>query len=146
LLAYELYTNAINAIEKADLPTARKYHAKLALILSDMQKMQAQVNQSHEFPYFLPVLNSLVVLHKELTAHISEKDGLAYNWYQSAIEAQPAESRLLPPEILFPLEYRMGLYQKKVGKPDQAKESFQKALKRRPLYLKAQIELDSFNQ
>ncbi|PQJ27977.1 tetratricopeptide repeat protein [Rubritalea profundi] len=146
LLAYKLYANAINAVEKSDVITARKYHTKLALILSDMQKMQAQVSQSYEFPYFLPVLSALVVLHKELTAHISEEDGLAYNWYQASIEAQSSESRLLPPEILFPIEYRMGLYQKKVGKKNQAKESFQKALKRRPLYLKAQIELDSLNQ
>ena len=146
LLAYQLYADASVSLGEKDLTTARKQHAKLALILSDMQKMQAQVSQSYEFPYFLPALSSLIVLHKELTAHVSEKDGLAYNWYQSAIEAQPSESRLLPPEILFPIEYRMGLYQKKVGKTDQAKESFQKALKRRPLYLKAQIELDSLNE
>jgi len=146
LLAYQLYGDAVASVEKSDITSARKHHAMLALTLADMQKMQAQVSQSYEFPYFLSALSSLVVLHKELTAHVSEQDGLAYNWYQAAIEAQPSESRILPPEILFPVEYRLGLYQKKIGKLEQAKESFQKALQRRPLYRKAQSELDSLNQ
>ena len=146
LLAYQLYADAAVSVEKSDRTAARKHHAKLGLILSDMQKMQAQVGRSYEFPYFLPALRSLVVLHKELTAHVLEQDVLAYNWYQTAIEAQIAESRLLPPEILFPMEFRLGLYQKKVGKLDRAKESFQKALGRRPLYQKAQMELDSLRR
>lgn len=146
LLAYQLYADASISLAKKDIATARKLHAKLAVILSDMQEMQHQISQSYEFPYFLPALSSLVVLHKELTAHVSEDVGLAYNWYQSAIEAQPSESRLLPPEILFPIEYRLGLYQMKIGEIDAAKESFQNALRRRPLYLKAQVALDSLNK
>ena len=146
LLASSFYADAAAFLDKKDRTKAREQYSKLALFLTDMQKMQVQVSQSHEFTYFMTALSSLTVLHKELTARLSEKDGLAYNWYQSAIEAQPFQSRLLPPDILFPIEYRLGLYQKRVGKMDQARESFQQALKRRPLYKKAQIELDSLNK
>ncbi|MEO1857843.1 MAG: tetratricopeptide repeat protein [Rubritalea sp.] len=146
LLAYQLYADTLLSLGKKEFTAARKQHGQLGIVLSDMQKMQTQISQSYEVAYFMPALSSLIVLHKELTAQLSEKDGLAYNWYQAAIEALPAESRLLPSEILFPVEYRMGLYQKKVGMAEEAKASFKKALERRPLYLKAQVELDALKR
>lgn len=105
LLAYKLHAEALQFTEKGEKTKARKRVGKLALLLSDMQKMRTQVSQSYEFRDFLRSLEALLVLHKELTAVTSDNDGLASLWYVSVIDAEMPAARLLPPEILYPMDY-----------------------------------------
>ncbi|MFC4991307.1 tetratricopeptide repeat protein [Rubritalea tangerina] len=146
IVAYQLYCDAVELIEADDNKKARVAHGKLALMLAEMQSMQSQVANSYEFADFIRALSSLVTLHKELTALVSEGEGLASNWFKSAIESQQVGSRILPPDILYPVEFRYGRYLVKKGEKEEAKEVLGEALKRRPCYVKSRDLAESLGE
>lgn len=139
--SYQLFLEASILAENGKVSQARELHGRLAEQLIQMQKMQREASLSPALADFIRSLNSLTILHNELTAKLSLKGGLSYNWYQTAIDAQRPDSHLLPPDILYPIEYKLGLYYLSEGEKVKAKEAFEAALLRRPSYQKAAAQL-----
>lgn len=142
IVGYTHYIEAAILAKAGQSNEARSRHAKLAVFLSELQEQRAKMSVNSEFRDFVRSLHTLTVLHKELTARIAGSSGLAYNWYQTAIEAQSADSRLLAPDILYPMEFRMAQYLEKSSKPIDAKLFYESSLERRPCYKKAQTSLE----
>lgn len=132
LQCYHLYLNGLMLAEKGDLVNARKQHGKMAAAISALVKMKNKASQETYFGDYLRSVTSLRVLHLELTSQLTDSKGLSYNWLSSAIDIQTTGSRLLPPDILYPLEYKLGLHYLSEGNKEKARDAFTLALRRRP--------------
>ncbi|MFC5050044.1 hypothetical protein ACFPK9_05425 [Rubritalea spongiae] len=135
--AYKLYIDTRTVAKDGKHEAAKRGHAKMAALLTEVKGKQGLVSKSPEFGDYVRELQALGVLHKSLTGDVTEQQGMINVWYQAAADAQTAGSRLLPPNILYPLEYKLGVIQLDAGNEAKAKESFEKALLRQPSYFKA---------
>ena len=61
------------------------------------------------------------------------------NWYNEAIDLQLGPSRLFPPNILYPLEYKLGRFYESKGDKLKAYESYAKANKRMPSHKASKV-------
>lgn len=146
IIGYSHYIDAVELVKAGKSNDARRKHARLAVFLSELQEQRPKMSVSSEFRDFVRSLNTLKVLHKELTARIAGSNGLAYNWYQTAIESQGAESRLLAPDILYPMEFRMAKHLATSADSSETKLFYEKALTMRPCYQKAQAAIDKLEK
>jgi tetratricopeptide (TPR) repeat protein len=135
--AYKLYIDTRIVASQGKYEAAKRGHAKMAALLTEIKDKQKLVSMSPEFGDYVRELQTLGILHKALTGDVTEQKGMINVWYQAAADAQIPSSRLLPPNILYPMEYKLGVIQEKAGRKSDAKESFETALKRQPSYRKA---------
>lgn len=143
LIAHQLVIDVAQLLQEQKMDQAKAKHKRLSLLLQHIKTLQSKDVGDISIVDSLGTLNALITMQKELTAHISNEGKLSYNWLQSAIDLQTSVSRLLPPLILYPMEYRMGEYLLSVGRKEDAEEFFEKALQRRPSYKKAAEQLQN---
>ena len=134
---YQLCLDSLISLEQGKLSNAQALHNRSSDLLTQLQEMQGEASRTPDFGSFLRSLNSLIILHNEVAAKLSKNSGLSYNWYKAAIDAQKPGSRLLPPDILYPMEHRLGLYFEGVGESQKAKQAFEAAVLQRPSYRKS---------
>ncbi|MGJ8671549.1 hypothetical protein [Rubritalea sp.] len=144
--AYRLYIDTRILAQQGKYDAAKLGHAKMAALLTEAKDKQQLVSQSPEFGDYVRELQTLGVLHKALTGDVTEQKGMINVWYQAAADAQTPGSRLLPPNILYPLEYKLGVIQEETSREEDAKASFTKALERQPSYTKAKAALVKMNK
>lgn len=140
--AYKIYLDTRLLAQAKNHKAAKLGHAKMAALLTEIKDKQGLVSNSPEFGDYVRELQTLGVLHKALTGDVTEQKGMINVWYQAAADAQTQSSRLLPPNILYPLEYKLGVIQEQDGRTEDAKSSLISALKRQPSYAKAAEALE----
>lgn len=140
--AYKLYIDTRIVAEQNKSEAAKRGHAKMAALLNEIKDKLQLVSKSPEFGDYARELQTLGILHKSLTGDVTEQNGMINVWYQAAADAQTQGPRLLPPNILYPMEYKLGVIQEKAGRAEDAKSSFETALKRQPSYTKAATALE----
>lgn len=72
-----------------------------------------------------------------------DKRGTAYNWYASATDRQHPAPMLLPPMIITPMAARLGAFYLATKKPDEAIETYQRALTTFPNDMNSLVGLKS---
>jgi tetratricopeptide (TPR) repeat protein len=141
-LAYKMYVDSRIMEAKKERELAQRGHAKMAALLTEIKAKQAMVSQTPEYADYVRELQTLGVLHKALTGDVTQQNGMIHVWYQAAIDVIPPESRLMPPAILYPMEYKLGVIEEREGRKEEALQSYQEALLRQPSYSKAKEAIE----
>lgn len=141
--AYTVYVRALEAIAAGKLEEARVLHSKMAEHLILMQKAQSQMISQPYFADYARIFSALSVHHLELAGLITDNEGAAFNLFKAAIDKQLTSSRLLPPETLYPMEYRLAEYYQKREQKDEALKYVKEGLKRMPSCPKSKALLKS---
>ncbi|SHK05200.1 Tetratricopeptide repeat-containing protein [Rubritalea squalenifaciens DSM 18772] len=140
---YTLYIRALESEEAGKPEQAREYYAKLVQNLELMQKAQPKMVQQPYYVDYVRALGALKIHQFELLGLLSAESELAANWYRSAIDRQHPSSRLLPPEILYPMEFRLAEYYQNESDLENARKFANQGLKRMPSCPKCKALLKS---
>lgn len=118
-----------------------KEAADVAELLSNHGEAFAKVQQvshlSGERSMWARSFRALELLASELRGRIAmagpkSGQGSAYNWFRAAADRQARATMMLPPAILTPMVARVGACQLAFGKPADAVESYEDAVKAFP--------------
>lgn len=100
-------------------------------VLAELSNKRAQIRDKPYYTQYLILVKALKSYHAELTAEMIGEVG-AYSFYQEAIDQQMQPTRHYPPNILYPMEYKLAKFYEKKGDIKKARESYKLALKRMP--------------
>lgn len=103
----------------------------LSKILTEMSAIREKIRDEPYYAQYLHLFQALKVYQAELTAEMMGDVG-AYNFYQEAIDLQMLPTRYFPPNILYPMEYKLAKYYEKKGDLKKARESYKLAILRMP--------------
>jgi len=111
-----------------------------------MAKLQGSANALGERSAWNRAFRALEVIASEMRGRLvisgpESKRGTAYNWFRSATDRQRPSNLLLPPVILMPMAIRLGEYQLASGKPAEAVNAYQEALRSFPNDMNALLGL-----
>lgn len=105
--------------------------SQLGKIIYELQVLAKSAQNKTYYSHYLISLKTLQILHQELSGLREEKGGIGVNiWYNQAIDNQLGPSRLFPPNILYPMEYRLAKYYESQKEYKKAMVNYDKALKR----------------
>ncbi len=128
---YQAYALARNAQMDGKEEEAIKMSQLLAEIINELN---AQREKNRDKPYYAQYLllsQALRVYQAELSAEMMGDVG-AYNFYQTAIDLQVLPTRYFPPNILYPMEYKLAKYFEDKGDIKKARETYKLAIARMP--------------
>jgi tetratricopeptide (TPR) repeat protein len=102
-----------------------------------MARIQGQASSGGERSAWLRSFRALEVLASDLRGKVAmagpeDLRGTAFNWFSSAADRQLPSPLLLPPMILTPMAVRLGEFRLATGKPAEAVEAYQRALRTFP--------------
>ncbi|MFT6794442.1 MAG: tetratricopeptide (TPR) repeat protein [Rubritalea sp.] len=106
----------------------------LELLGQLLEKLSNKGTQIRDQPYrtqYLLLVKALKVYHLELTAEIVGDVG-AYSFFQDAIDQQIQPTLYFPPNILYPMEYKLAEFYERKGDLKKARETYELACKRMP--------------
>jgi predicted Zn-dependent protease len=132
---FRLYLEAVRLLDEGKPQQAQAVAAVLSQHGEKMAAAQRTAVETGERAEFARGFRTLEVLASELRGRIAlagpkERIGSAHNWFRGAIDRQARAPMLLPPALLTPMESRLGDFQIAAGKPAEAVESYQTALKK----------------
>jgi len=103
----------------------------LGRLLRELSDKRTQIRDKPYYAQYLILVKALKAYHAELSAEMVGDVG-AYNFYQEAIDQQMQPTRYYPPNILYPMEYKLAKFYEKKGDIKKARETYKLALKRMP--------------
>lgn len=128
---YQAYGLALQNFQRGKINESLQMASLLGKIINEIKGMAQEASKKAYYPHFLMSLKTLSVYHNELAAMREEKSGVgAVNWYSEAIDLQLGASRLFPPNILYPIEYRLGRYHESRNELGKALNAYAKGHKR----------------
>lgn len=128
-----LALEARRLIDDGKLSEARDVSAALTHHGESLSKTQAAATASGERSAWNRSFRALEVLASDLHGQLTlagprDEIGTAYNWFASAADRQRPAPMMFPPMILTPMAIRLGEYYLTVDRPQEAIESYQRAL------------------
>jgi tetratricopeptide (TPR) repeat protein len=98
-----------------------------------MSKTQRAANENGERSAWNRSFRAMEVLASDLRGRLAmggpkERMGTAYNWFASATDRQRPATMMFPPVLLTPMAIHLGEYYLAVNQPQEAIESYQRAL------------------
>jgi hypothetical protein len=126
--AYGLTRNFMLDEKEEDTAKMSKY---LIQVLEELSVMRAKIRNEPYYAQYLHLFQSLKVYQAELSAEMMGDVG-AYNFYQEAIDLQMFPTRYFPPNILYPMEYKLAKFYEKKGDLKKARETYKLAVMRMP--------------
>ncbi|MGJ8657067.1 MAG: tetratricopeptide repeat protein [Akkermansiaceae bacterium] len=99
-----------------------------------LRELSDKRNEAKEEPYYaqyLMLVQALKVYHAELSAEMVGDVG-AYSFFQDAIDQQMQPTRYYPPNVLYPIEYKLAKFYERKGDLKKARETYKLAMKRMP--------------
>jgi tetratricopeptide (TPR) repeat protein len=110
----------------------------LGRLLVELNDKRAQIRNQPYFNQYLILVKSLKVYHFELTAEMAGDLG-AYSFLQDAIDQQAQPTRRYPPNILYPMEYKLAEYYENKGNIKKARETYKLAHERMPSHPESRL-------
>ena len=141
LMGYLSYAQALEKVLSGKANEARVPATRLAQIVAKLKEMRNESMAKPYYGHYLLALNALTIMQYELSAIALGKELSAFDMYKEAISRQLSDSKLFPPVIFYPIEYRLGQYYEKKGDFKSAREEYQKAIDRRPSHQDSQKAL-----
>ncbi len=146
--AVRLALDARRLIDAGKTDEARDVVAALTQHGEAMSKTQAAATASGERSAWNRSFRAMEVLASDLRGRLAlagskDRIGAAYNWFASAVERQHPETMMFPPLILTPMASRLGEYYLTIGQPNEAIESYHRALTAVPNDMNALLGLKS---
>ncbi len=143
-----LALEARRLIDEGKIPEARDVVAALTHHGEEMSKSQAAATAIGERSAWTRAFRALEVLASDLHGRLvlagpKESIGTAYNWFASAADRQHPSPMMFPPMILTPMAIHLGEYYLATGKPQDAIESYERALTTFPNDMNALLGLKS---
>ncbi len=128
-----LVLEAQRLIDEGKLDESSQVLAVLTQHGEAMSRSQGAATNSGERSAWTRAFRGLEVLASELRGRLAlagpkERAGTAYNWFASAADRQTTTSLMLPPMILSPMANHLGEYYLANDKPQEAIDSYQRAL------------------
>ena len=137
----ELFNLVIKGYQAYGLTRSYKYSGKfkksiemsqlLGKILRELSDKRGKIRSEPYYAQYLILVKALKAYHAELSAEIVGDVG-AYNFFQEAIDQQMEATRYYPPNILYPMEYKLAKFYEKKGNLKKARETYKKAMQRMP--------------
>ncbi len=124
-------------LDAGNVDEARQVAEVLTMHGENMAKVQGAAANGGERSAWLRSFRALEVLASDLRGRIAlagpeDLRGAAFNWFSSAADRQHPSPLLLPPMLLTPMAARLGEYRLATGKPAEAIESYERALRAFP--------------
>ncbi len=137
---YQAYALGLSHFHNGDKAKSMAMASMLGQIIAEVKTLTNKSRSKPYYPHMLMSLKTLMIYHNELAALREEESGVgAMNWYNEAIDLQLGPSRLFPPNILYPLEYKLGRFYESKGDKLKAYESYAKANKRMPSHKASKV-------
>ncbi len=143
---YQAYGLALRHFQNGKLDDSMEMAALLGKIIYEIKGMGNDARSKAYYPHYLMSLKTLSIYHNELAAMREEKSGVGVvNWYNEAIDLQLGASRLFPPNILYPMEYKLGRYHESRKELKQAMDAYAKSHKRMPSHQASKQSIERVN-
>ncbi len=143
---YQAYGLALKNFENGKLNESLQMASLLGKIIYEVKGMAKDASKKAYYPHYLMSLKTLSVYHNELAAMREEKSGVGVvNWYNEATDMQLGPSRLFPPNVLYPIEYRLGKYHESRKELKKALKAYAQGHKRMASHQATKIALKRVN-
>jgi len=143
---YQAYGLALQYFQNGKLRESLQMASMLGKIIQEVKGMSKDARKKAYYPHYLMSLKTLSVYHNELAAMREEKSGVGVvNWYNEASDLQLGPSRLFPPNILYPMEYRLGKYHESRKELKKAMVAYSEGLKRMPSHQASKVAFERIN-
>lgn len=141
-----LALEAQRLIDEGKISDAQDVVAALTHHGESMSESQAAAAASGERSAWTRAFRALEVIASDLRGRIAlagpkAEMGTAYNWFSSATDRQHPSPMLFPPMVLTPMAIHLGEFYLSVNKPQDAIESYQRALTSFPNNIHALVGL-----
>lgn len=129
--AYQAYCLTRIYGDSGEMDKSKKMSQLLGSLLKELSDKRAEIREQPYYAQYLILVKALRVYVAELSAERMGDVG-AYGFYQEAIDRQMQPTRYYPPNILYPVEYKLAKFYEKKGDLKKAREAYKLALKRMP--------------
>lgn len=107
-------------------------------LLNGLSDQRSEIRSKPYYAQYLMLVKALRVYHAELSAEIVGDTG-AYSFFQEAIDKQMQPTRYYPPNVLYPVEYKLAKYYESKGNLKKARETYKLALRRMPSHQQSKL-------
>ncbi len=135
---YQAYGLARSYRKSGELEKAAKMSHTLGKLIGELNSKRGEAVGKVFYAHYRMQVEALNMYRVEMAAGIVGDAG-AYNFYQEAIEKQMLPTRYYPPNILYPMEYRLAQYYEKQGDLKKARLSYKAALSRMPSHRESKM-------
>ena len=141
--AYQAYGLARDFHNKGNEDESFRMNQLLAKLGQELTKSQSDHRGKPYYGHYLVLLQSLKAYRGEFLAETAGENG-AYGFYQEAIDKQLLPNRYFPPNIMYPIEFKLAQYFEKKGDLQRARETYNLAYQRMPSHQKTKEAYEKF--
>lgn len=133
------YLECRKALETGNIDGANKKRISLSAILAQMKRLRDQAIESSSISEYVRAVSGLEAFEAEARGFIAlarattvSQRQIARTWFKSAVGKQQRPSLLMPPVVVSPMEVRLAEFYAGSDNFEEAAESYQAAIRRRP--------------